>query len=48
MASLTLKNICKTFPNGTEVLKGIDIAVDDGQFLILVGGEKLLRSKRPA
>ncbi|HEU0199275.1 MAG TPA: sn-glycerol-3-phosphate ABC transporter ATP-binding protein UgpC [Burkholderiaceae bacterium] len=38
MASLTLSNIHKTFPNGVEVLKGIDIGIDDGQFLILVGG----------
>ncbi len=38
MASLTLTGIRKTFPNGTEVLKGIDIAIDDGTFLILVGG----------
>jgi len=38
MASLTLTNIRKVFPNGTEVLKGIDIGIGDGQFLILVGG----------
>jgi multiple sugar transport system ATP-binding protein len=38
MASLTLSSIRKTFPNGTEVLKGIDIGIDDGTFLILVGG----------
>ncbi len=38
MASLTLSGIRKTYPNGTEVLKGIDIGIDDGQFLILVGG----------
>jgi multiple sugar transport system ATP-binding protein len=38
MASLTISGIRKTFPNGTEVLKGIDIGIDDGQFLILVGG----------
>ena len=38
MASLTLSQIRKTFPNGVEVLKGIDIAIEDGQLLILVGG----------
>ena len=38
MASLTLSGVRKTYPNGTEVLKGIDIGIDDGQFLILVGG----------
>ncbi len=38
MASLTLNGIRKSYPNGVEVLKGIDVAVEDGQFLILVGG----------
>jgi multiple sugar transport system ATP-binding protein len=38
MASLTLSQIRKTFPNGVEVLKGIDIAIEDGDLLILVGG----------
>jgi multiple sugar transport system ATP-binding protein len=38
MASLTLSQIRKTFPNGVEVLKGIDIAIDNGDLLILVGG----------
>ena len=38
MASLTLSQIRKVFPNGVEVLKGIDIAIDDGDLLILVGG----------
>jgi multiple sugar transport system ATP-binding protein len=38
MASLSIRNVCKTFPNGTEVLKGVNIEVEDGQFLILVGG----------
>ena len=28
----------KVYDNGVEVLKGIDIEVEDGQFLILVGG----------
>ncbi|SME94001.1 ABC transporter ATP-binding protein [Pseudogulbenkiania subflava] len=37
MASLSIDNVCKTYNNGTDVLKGIDIAIDDGQFLILVG-----------
>ncbi len=38
MASLTLSEIRKTYPNGVEVLKGIDIAIADGDLLILVGG----------
>jgi len=27
----------QTYPNGVEVLKGINIEIDDGQFLIFVG-----------
>src|SRR5215467_7988828 len=38
MASLSIRNVRKTYPNGVEVLKGVDIDIDDGQFLILVGG----------
>jgi multiple sugar transport system ATP-binding protein len=37
MAGLAIKNVYKTYNNGTDVLKGIDIDIDDGQFLILVG-----------
>jgi multiple sugar transport system ATP-binding protein len=38
MASIQLNNIVKTFPNGASVLKGINLDIDDGQFVILVGG----------
>ena len=38
MASLVIRNIRKTFPNGVEVLKGINLDIADGEFLILVGG----------
>lgn len=38
MAALTIKNVKKVYNNGVEVLKGIDIDIADGQFLILVGG----------
>lgn len=38
MSSLSIKNVCKVYPNGNEVLKGIDIEIEAGQFLILVGG----------
>jgi multiple sugar transport system ATP-binding protein len=36
MASLTIDNVQKRYGN-VEILKGIDIAVDDGEFLVLVG-----------
>jgi len=38
MSSLSIRQIRKVYANGVEVLKGIDIEVKDGQFLILVGG----------
>ena len=38
MAQLSIRNVRKTYPNGAEVLKGIDIDIADGEFLILVGG----------
>ncbi|MES2905948.1 MAG: ATP-binding cassette domain-containing protein, partial [Pseudomonadota bacterium] len=38
MASLTIRNVRKTYANGVEVLKGINLEVPDGGFLILVGG----------
>jgi multiple sugar transport system ATP-binding protein len=38
MASLSIRNIHKTYPNGAAVLKGIDLEIADGEFLILVGG----------
>ncbi len=38
MASIQLNNIVKTFPNGASVLKGINLDIADGQFVILVGG----------
>jgi len=37
MAGLTIRNVFKTYPNGVEVLKGINLEIEDGQFLILVG-----------
>jgi multiple sugar transport system ATP-binding protein len=38
MASLGIHNLRKTFANGVEVLKGINLEIADGDFLILVGG----------
>jgi multiple sugar transport system ATP-binding protein len=38
MASLAIRNVRKVYPNGAEILKGIDLDIEDGQFLILVGG----------
>lgn len=38
MASLKIQNITKTFPNGAQVLKGINLDIANGEFVILVGG----------
>ncbi|HYD98467.1 MAG TPA: sn-glycerol-3-phosphate ABC transporter ATP-binding protein UgpC, partial [Alphaproteobacteria bacterium] len=35
-ASLSIRNVCKRY-GSLEILKGIDIDVDDGEFLVLVG-----------
>ncbi|WP_426233399.1 ABC transporter ATP-binding protein [Pararhizobium sp. DWP3-4] len=36
MSALTIANLCKSFGN-LQTLKGIDIALDDGEFLVLLG-----------
>ncbi|MFT5707448.1 MAG: multiple sugar transport system ATP-binding protein [Oceanospirillaceae bacterium] len=36
MAALTIENVRKSY-GSTEVLKGIDIAIDKGEFLVLIG-----------
>ena len=38
MASLGINNVCKNYANGIPVLKGVNIDIEDGEFLILVGG----------
>ncbi|MAM86831.1 MAG: sugar ABC transporter ATP-binding protein [unclassified Hahellaceae] len=37
MSALQIKNVRKRYNANTEVLKGIDIQIEDGEFLILVG-----------
>src|SRR6201991_2536297 len=37
MANVVLRNVKKSYPNGFEAIKGIDFAVGDGQFCVLVG-----------
>jgi multiple sugar transport system ATP-binding protein len=38
MANLSIRGVRKVYPNGADILKGVDIEVADGEFLILVGG----------
>ncbi len=37
MASLTLKNICKVYPNGFEAVKDFNLDIQDKEFIIFVG-----------
>ena len=37
MAGLTLKNIIKRYGNAEPTLKGINLEIRDGEFLVLVG-----------
>ena len=34
---IEFKNVKKTYPNGTEALNGIDLKIDDGDFVFIVG-----------
>jgi len=36
-SGLAIRDVYKTYPNGVEVLKGVNLEIADGQFLILVG-----------
>jgi multiple sugar transport system ATP-binding protein len=37
MASVTLSGIRKVFPNGFEAIRGVDLEIADGEFMVLVG-----------
>jgi ABC-type sugar transport system ATPase subunit len=37
MTSLTLRDIEKIYPNGTRALKGINLDIRDGEFMVFVG-----------
>src|SRR3954452_8088619 len=43
MASLSVRNVIKRY-GAIEILKGIDIDVDDGEFLVLVGPSGCVKS----
>jgi phosphonate transport system ATP-binding protein len=34
---LVFDNVCKTFPDGTEALKGVSLVVPQGQFCVILG-----------
>lgn len=37
MASVSLKNICKVYPNGFEAVKDFNLEIEDQEFIIFVG-----------
>ena len=37
MASLSMKNICKVYPNGFEAVKNFNLEIADKEFIIFVG-----------
>ncbi|WP_035769221.1 ABC transporter ATP-binding protein [Butyrivibrio sp. NC2002] len=37
MASLTLENVCKVYPNGFEAVKNFNLDIQDKEFIIFVG-----------
>ena len=37
MASVRLEGVGKTYPNGHVAARGLDIAIADGEFMVLVG-----------
>ena len=36
MASLSLKNVCKVYPNGFEAVKDFNLEIADKEFIIFV------------
>ena len=37
LATISLDSVTKTYPNGFEAVKGVDLEVAEGEFLVLVG-----------
>jgi multiple sugar transport system ATP-binding protein len=37
MAAIELQTVVKTFPNGVRAVDGVDLTIEDGEFIVLVG-----------
>jgi multiple sugar transport system ATP-binding protein len=37
VAEIELQEVVKTFPNGTRAVNGVDLTIEDGEFIVLVG-----------
>lgn len=40
MATLQLENVQKIYPSGVQALKNVNLTLNDGQFIAVIGGEK--------
>ena len=47
MASLSLKHINKTYPNGFEAVKDFNLEIEDKEFIIFVGPSGCGKSTTP-
>ena len=37
MSSVTLKDVRKTYPNGAEAIRGVDMDIKSGELIVFVG-----------
>src|SRR4029078_13288107 len=37
MATISFENVSKVYPDGTTAVRGLDLDVEDGEFMVLVG-----------
>src|SRR5919197_3143880 len=37
MAAIELQSVVKTFPNGVRAVDGVDLTIENGEFMVLVG-----------
>ena len=48
MADIVFDNVTKRYPDGYEAVKGINLEITDGEFMILVGPVGLRQVDRAA
>ena len=48
MPFLELQNLQKTFPDGTRAVRGIDLRVDQGEFIVILGAIRMWQNNHIA
>ena len=48
MAEIRLEGVWKVYPDGTEAVCDLDLAIADGEFIVLVGPLRLREDHRAA